>query len=178
MSVAEIVQRGDRQDLGRNRFVEHIKHAANATAIPFLRGVFLGILTELHVNTPDDLANELSALARAPQEIMVTAGDFLDGIMAASRTSIMLGAKALIAAVDELLRAAEWDPFLTMVPRMRAAFERLHDRQKDSVAETVAQKYGLEEADSLLELRTSVGAAAMIAQIDQKVSEIMKKWDF
>lgn len=178
MSVAEIVQRGDRKDLDRDHFIEHVKHAADATEVPFLRGVLLGILAELRVISPDDLATELSALAKAPQEIMATAGDFLDGIMAASRTSIMLGAKSLVAAIDELLRAAEWDPFLTMVPRMRAAFERLHDQQKDSIAETVAKQYGLEEADSLLELRTSVGAAAVITKIDQRVSEIMKRWDF
>jgi hypothetical protein len=178
MSVAEIVLRGDRATLDRNLFVQHVRQAASATQVAFLRGVLLGILTELRVNTPEDLARELSLLARAPMEIMITAGDFLDGIMAASRTSIMLGAKTLIAAVDELLRAAEWDPFLIMVPRMRAAFERLHENQKDSVAETVAQLYGLEESDSLTELRTSVGAAAMIAQIDQKVAQIMKEFDF
>jgi len=108
---------------------------------------------------------------------MITAGDLLDGIMAASRASIMLGAKDLVAAVDELLRAAEWEQFLVMVPRMRAAFERLHASQLDSVAETVAQLYGLEEIESLTELRTSVGAAALLAEIDQKVARIMKEWD-
>jgi Family of unknown function (DUF5682) len=178
MTVAEIVLRGDRETLDRNLYIEHVRQAASATEVAFLRGVLLGILTELRVNTPADLARELSLLAKAPVEIMITAGDFLDGIMAASRTSIMLGAKALIIAIDELLRAAEWDPFLVMLPRMRAAFERLHDNQKESVAETVAQLYGLEEADSLTELRTSVGAAAMIAKIDQKVARIMKEFDF
>ncbi len=178
LTVAEIIQRGDRPELDKNLFVEHVRNAADATEVPFLRGVLLGILTEMRINTTEDLARELSALAKAPVEIMVTAGDFLDGIMAASRTSIMLGAKALIASVDELLRAAEWEPFLIMVPKMRAAFERLHDAQRDNVALTVARQYGLKDADSLTELRTSLGAAAMIAEIDQRVSKIMAKWDF
>src|SRR5262249_57672827 len=106
------------------------------------------------------------------------AGDFLDGIMAVSRTSILLGADALIGAVDELLRAAEWEAFLTMLPRMRSAFERLHERQRDALAERVAHRYGLAEKEALTELRTSVGAAALIARIDRQVGGIMKACDF
>ncbi|CAN5335027.1 hypothetical protein BH10CYA1_BH10CYA1_15730 [soil metagenome] len=141
LTVAEIVQRGDRPSLDKNLFVEHVRNAADACEVPFMRRVLLGILTEMRVNTTEDLAKELSALAHAPVEIMITAGDFLDGIMAASRTSIMLGTNSLIAAIDELLRAAEWDPFLTMVPKMRAAFERLHGSQLDNVADRYRPAY-------------------------------------
>ncbi len=178
LTVAEIVQRGDRADLDKDLFVEHVRNAANACEVPFMRGVLLGVLTEMRINTTEDLAKEISVLAGAPVEIMITAGDFLDGIMAASRTSIMLGAKSLIAAVDELLRAADWEPFLTMVPKMRAAFERLHASQLDGVADTVAKQYGLKDSDSLTELRTSVEGAAMIVEIDNRVAKIMSKWDF
>jgi hypothetical protein len=136
------------------------------------------MLAEIRELTPEALAAEVSALARAPVEKMTTAGDFLDGIMAVSRTSIMLGADALIAAIDELLHAAAWDAFLVMLPRTRAAFERLHDRQKDSLAGKVAQKYGLAEAAAITELRTSVAAAAWIARIDQQVARIMERWQF
>src|SRR5262249_36516404 len=150
LSLSEIMLRGDRADLDRNLFVQHVRQAANTTTVPFLRGVLLGILTELRVITADTLAQEVSALARATADIMVTAGDFLDGVIAASRTSIMLGAKSLITAVDELLRASSWESFLVMLPRIRAAFERLHERQIDSVAQTVAEHYGLSEpAESL-----------------------------
>jgi hypothetical protein len=102
----------------------------------------------------------------------------LDGILAVSRTSILLGADALIGALDELLRAADWEPFLTMLPRLRAAFERLQTGQRDSLAARVAQRYGLAEQESLTELRTSVGAAALFAQIDRQVAEIMTQWEF
>ncbi|MFN8554182.1 MAG: DUF5682 family protein [Candidatus Obscuribacterales bacterium] len=178
LTIAEIVQRGDRPELDKDLFVEHVRNAANLSEVPFLRGVFLGVLTEMRINSTEDLARELSALAKAPVEIMITAGDFLDGIMAASRTSIMLGASSLIAAVDELLRVAEWETFLTMAPKMRAAFERLHDSQKDSVADTVAKLYGLKDSDSLMELRTSLEGAAMIVELDSRVAQIMSKWDF
>jgi hypothetical protein len=98
--------------------------------------------------------------------------------MAVSRTSVMLGADALIDAIDELLRAAEWEPYLMMLPRLRAAFERLHEGQRGSLAAKVAEKYGLEEKESLTEIRTSIGAAALVAEIDRQVAEIMKNWEF
>jgi hypothetical protein len=178
LTLAEVTLRGQRQGLDRDLFAEHVRKAAAATTVPFLRGVFLGMLTELREKTAEELAAELSALAKAPVERMVTAGDLLDGILAVSRTSILLGADALIGALDELLRAADWEPFLTMLPRLRAAFERLHAGQRESLAERVAQRYGLAEQESLIELCTSVGAAARFAAIDRRVAEIMTKWDF
>jgi hypothetical protein len=178
LSLAEATQRGDRQGLDRDLFAEHVRKAAEATAVPFLRGAFLGMLTELREKTAADLAAEVSALAKAPVERLVTAGDLLDGILAVSRTSILLGADALLGALDELLRAADWEAFLTMVPRLRAAFERLHEAQRDSLAARVAERYGLAEKESLRELRTSLGAAALFARIDGQVAEIMKKWEF
>ena len=109
---------GRAQGLERALFVEHVRKAASETPVPFLRGVFLGMLAELRNLGPEQLAAEVSALARASADRMVTAGDFLDGILAVSRTSILLGADALIGAIDELLHAAEWESFLTMLPRM------------------------------------------------------------
>jgi hypothetical protein len=178
LSLAEVVLRGNRPGLERNLFAEHVRQAAQESKVPFLRGAFQGLLTELREMTPEDLAAELSALAKSPVECMVTAGDYLDGILAASRTSIMLGADALIGALDELLHAADWESFLVMVPRLRAAFERLHDAQRDAVAQRVAQRYGLEDKETLTELRTSVAAAAWIVRIDQQVAKLMQKWDF
>jgi hypothetical protein len=177
-ALAEVVLQGERKGLDRTLFTEHVRKAAAEAKVPFLRGAFLGMLAELRDIAPDRLAAEVSALARAPVDVMVTAGDFLDGILAVSRTSLLLGADALVGALDELLRAAEWEAFLTMLPRLRAALERLHERQRDLLAEQVARLHGLAEATSLTELRTSVDAAALIARIDQQVAQIMKDWDF
>lgn len=178
-SLAEIMQRGEKQGLDRDLFIENVKYASEATEIPFLKGALLGILAELRVISPQQLAEQVALFAKSPVEIKVKAGDFLDGVMAVSRTSILLGADALIKAIDELLRACEWDDFLTLLPRTRAAIERLHDRQRESLASRVAKLYGLsEKTEELTKLATSVGAAAAIARIDAKVAQIMKEWDF
>ena len=79
----------------------------------------------------------------------------LQGVLRVSKTAILLGARWLVAAVDELLRAAQGETFLNIVPRLRAAFETLHERQRDSLATHVAELYGLKESDSLRTLATS-----------------------
>jgi hypothetical protein len=177
-AVAEVVGRDDHLGLDRQLFVESVRQAAQDSTVPFLRGAFLGMLTELRDLSAEELAKEVSALAKAPVDKMITAGDFLDGVLSVSRTSIMIGADALIKAIDDLLRAAEWEPFLTMLPRLRAAFHRLHKHQVGSLAAKAAELYGLKESEVLTELNTSVSAAAAIARIDQKVAAIMAKWDF
>lgn len=176
--LAETVQRSDRPGIDRDLFAEQVRIAAENSTVPFLTGAFLGLLTELRTRPAEALAADVSALARAPSDRMVTAGDFIDGVLAVSSTAILLGADALIGAIDELLRAAEWEVFLTMLPRMRGAFERLHERQRDSLAENVARRYGLCEAEAVTDLRTSVGAAARIAEIDRQVARILARWEF
>ena len=169
--------KSDQDEFDRALFAENIQSAADQSTVPFLRGAFLGMLTEIREFSADELAAEVAAFASAAQDQMVYAGDFLDGVMSASRTSIMLGADALVAAIDELLHAADWETFLLMIPRMRAAFERLHASQADSLAARVASAYGLaEDEQSLRELTTSVEAAALIARIDLQVAEIMNRW--
>jgi hypothetical protein len=176
-SVAEVVWRGDRPELDRQLFIEHVVTAARDTQVPFLRGAYLGLLTELGERTAEDLAGELAALSRAPVEVMITAGDFLDGVLAVSHTSILLGAAALVEGVDQLLRAAEWEAFLTMLPRLRGACERLSKRQRLALADKVAERYGLVESEKLTKLETSVAAAARLAAIDARVAHIMEQWE-
>ena len=179
-SLAELVLRAGRDEFDRSIFANHVRTAAEQSTVPFLRGAFLGLLAELREITPEELSAHVAAFAQTSPDQMVLAGDFLEGVLAVTRTSVMLGADALVAAIDQLLRAAEWNVFLTMLPRLRAAFERLHDRQVDSLASCVARSYGLSEAarDRLTDLKTSVGAAALIADIDRRVAEIMRKWSF
>lgn len=177
VSLAEVAQQDDKHGLDRNLFAEHVRGAAKTTTVPFLKGAFVGLLSELREITPEDLALELSLLAKASVNVMVTAGDLLDGILAVSRTSIMLGADPLIQAIDELLRSAEWEPFLVMLPKMRGAFERMHSSHRDSLATRVAQLYGLKENTSVTELRISTSAAITVARIDQRVAAIMKDWN-
>jgi hypothetical protein len=177
-SIADLILRADRTYLDGNLLVENLRSAAEVTTVPFLRGAMFGLLTELKILSTADLSDKLIALAKSSPEIMLGAGDFLDGIMAVSRTSILLGADPLITAVDELLRLADYQQFLIMLPRMRSAFERLHESQRDSFAQTVARRYGLEDSDAFTELTTSLETAAFIAHIDFKVAEIMKGWSF
>jgi hypothetical protein len=125
---------------------------------------------------PDAIAAELLAYARGSSDQQVVAGDFLHGVLRVSKTAIMLGAKSLVAAVDELLRGAERQTFLGMVPRLRAAFETLHERQRDSVAVNVAEMYGLKEGQSLRALTTSVAAAQLMSELDGEVAVIIDEW--
>lgn len=165
-----------RSDLDIDLFVTHVERAAQVSTMPFLRGAFLGVLTELRRMKPEALAAELSGYARGGTDQQVVAGDFLQGILRVSRTAILLGAKSLVSAVDELLQAAQGDAFLNLVPRLRAAFETLHDRQKDSLAAHVAELYGLKESESLSKLATSVGAARLMAELDAEAAAILSDW--
>ncbi len=176
ISVAEVVQRADGERFDRTLFAEAARNAAAASPVPFLRGAFLGLLCEIRELPPAALAAEVAGLALASTEVMVTAGDLLDGMLAVSRTSLMLGADCLVAAVDDLLKAAEWEPFLVMLPRLRAAIERLSNMQKESLAATVAKRYGLAGAEDVRALSGSLAATALVARLDAAVAATLKDW--
>jgi hypothetical protein len=178
-TLAEVFLDQRRQELWQldgDLFVEQLELTAASSTVPFLRGAYLGILVEIRALEPAALAAEITGLARSSADEMIQAGDLLAGVLTASRATILLGAEHLVAAIDELLRAADWEPFLMMLPRLRAAFDRLPAAQLTSFSERVAQHYGLREAAEL-DLDTSVAAAAVIARIDHQVAEIMAAWD-
>ncbi|HXD85454.1 MAG TPA: DUF5682 family protein [Urbifossiella sp.] len=178
VSVADILQRAEAGRFDRVLFAEATQRAAQESPAPFLRGAFLGLLCEIRELPAEALAAEVSGLAGAATELMITAGDLLDGMLAVSRTSIMLGADALVAAVDDLLKAAEWEPFLVMLPRLRAAFERLSNSHRDSLAATVAKKYGLGSAAEVRRKIANLGATALVARLDAQVAATLKDWTF
>lgn len=177
-SLAEAVL-GGQLGLDRALFTDAARGAALAATTPFMQGAFAGILTELRELDPHELADRIAAFARSQPAKMVLAGEFLDGAFAVSKTSMLLGAEALVSAIDALLRAAPWEDFMTLVPRVRHAFERLHERQRMSFADRVAARYGLTEAQEVLEVKaTSEGAALYLATVDARVAAIMKEWTF
>lgn len=175
ISVADVVQR-DSGRYDRALFADAARSAADNTPVPFLRGAFLGLLCEIRELPASALAAEVAGLAQASTDVMVTAGDLLDGMLAVSRTSLLLGADALVAAVDDLLKAAAWDPFLVMLPRLRAAVERLSNAQKDSLAATVARRYGLTKGEEVRVMTGSLNATALVARLDAAVAGVLRNW--
>ena len=178
MSLADVILNGDADDHQRQTAIQAIESAFAATEVPFLRGALLGILVETKVRSNDVVAKEISGLARASQETMSQAGNFVHGVISVSRTSIMTGSAKLVEAIDELLRNSDWDVFTIILPRLRAAMELLHGRQRDDLASRVAEIYGLAESQSLKQLEVSVGLAEEIVKLDAEVAEIMSRWSF
>src|SRR5207249_4772395 len=86
--------------------------------------------------------------------------------------------QSLLGVAELVLRGAEWESFLVMLARLRSALERLSAPQRDSLAMTVAERYGLKESRDVTELRTSAAAAARIADIDRRVAAILRDWEF
>jgi len=179
-SLAEVLLGEKGADLDRDLFVMNARSALADSKNPRLRGALSGILTEIRAQSPDDLAAEVARFAKALPEEMVLCGDFLSGVMETSKTAIMLGADSVVRAIDELLRAAAWEQFLVLLPRTRGAFEAVQDRTRVALADRVATLYGLQDDESAVvtKLTTSVGAAVKLTEIDARVGEIMKEWDF
>ena len=176
-TLADIVLKGDNE--GQSElFAQYVETTLDECSVAFLKGALLGLTVEIRLRPHQAVTDEILAFAASPQEQMVSAGDFIHGVVAVSRASIMAGASELVDAIDELLKAAEWEVFITMLPRLRAGMELLHARHRDSIASRVAERYGLEESTTLQQLEVSVDQAAEIVQVDRRVAEIMSRWSF
>lgn len=175
--IGEILLSEGAETLDRSVLIEHVNRAISVSGVPFLRGAFLGMLTELRVISPEALSLELKGHALRPVEELVTVGEFLDGVLASSRTSLLLDADRLVGAVDDLLRAAGDEAFLMMLPRLRTAFLRLHSRQRQTLADHVVRRYGLGAREQVSVLKTSVAGGAMLARIDGQVGRILAEWE-
>jgi hypothetical protein len=179
-SLAEVLMGERGASFDRELFVDNARAAYRDSQAAFLRGALSGVLTELRVQTPEELAAQVAAFAKARPEVLISCGDFLHGMLQTSRTAVLLGADAIVAAIDELLRSAEWEQFLTLLPRARGAFEGMHDRTRVSLADRVAVRYGLRAdiGDAIARLETNAAVAVQLVMLDKRVAELMKDWEF
>ncbi|MAQ15797.1 MAG: hypothetical protein CMN30_13505 [Sandaracinus sp.] len=164
------------EGLDAELYVSHVRTAAEETPVPYLRGAYLGILAEVRRIPVEEVADALAAHARGAVEVQLDAGAFLGGVLAVSRATLRLGARPLVAAVDEVLAAAATETFLTMAPRMRAALEELREPQKNLLADEVARLYGEASETVRAELTVSAEAAALLAELDGEAARIMDRW--
>ena len=178
IGLADVVLKSEKTDPMRTVFADSVRETYLQTQIPFMRGAMLGILVEIKLEPQQKVVDEIQSFSQSPQEIMITAGDFIHGAISVSRASIMSGAAELVHAIDDLIKHAEWEVFVSILPRLRAAMELLHARHRDSLATRVAEKYGLAEAETLQQLDVSVAVATEIAQLDKQVAQIMAEWTF
>lgn len=179
-SLGEVLLGEKGADLDRDLFVLNARTTLADSRNARLRGALSGILTEIRAQSPEDLAADVARFARALPEEMVLCGDFLSGVMETSKTALLLGADPIVRAIDELLRVASWEQFLTLLPRTRGAFEAVHDRSRVALGDRVASLYGLKDDDTaaVTRLETSVDTAAKLSEIDARVGQIMKDWSF
>lgn len=173
-ALADAILQDD--SLDADLFVTNARSAADTTESAYLRGAYLGILAEVRQLPVEAVADALAAHARGPEEVQIQAGDFLGGVLAVSRATLMVGARALVAAVDEVLRAAGRETFLTMAPRMRGAIEELRETQKNLLADEVGRLYGESGETVREELSLSTEAAALLSELDAEAARIMDGW--
>ena len=112
IAVAGVVQRAKPDGTIEASSAQH-RAAAESRAVP--AGAFLGLLCRDPQCRPKHWPRRSGDLPGAAPEQMQTAGDLLDGMLAVSRTSILLGADGLLRC-GRLLKAADWEPFLVSGP--------------------------------------------------------------
>ena len=78
---------------------------------------------------------------------MVHCSQFIQGVMSTSQASILLGSKALIAAIDLLLEQVDQMTFELMLVHLRAGFEHFSTPQRNRLGDAVAQHYDLSEME-------------------------------
>lgn len=175
-SMAEVAQTRDVLDAGL--FASYVQSAAALSPVAELRGAFLAVLVDIRALDVATLAAELAAYAGAGPDRQLQAGDFLHGVLSVSTTAVMLGARALVQALDAVIAAVDRDGFLAMLPRLRAAIEQLHGRHRDALAGEVARLFGLRVSDLDQPLAGSASAHALIAELDAEVAQIMADWSY
>lgn len=163
--------------IDQDLFIEQILSAVSLCEVPVLKGVFTGLLTELKIIEQDELSHTIHGYCLSHPDEMIEAGDYISGLMKICRTSILFGSKTLMNSIDELLKTADYDSFLIMLPKLRASFESLLEGQRKSVCSIVGQIYGLEETEILSVLTVPLENTKEIIRIDSEAQSIIQKWE-
>lgn len=151
--------------------------AAGAPAsAPLLRGALFGLLYSLRASSETEVVAEFEAYVRGNRGGGATAGDFLDGLLRLSK-GLLLGSKALLTALHELIVGLEWEEFVRLLPALRRAFTVYTPREIDLLAERVATLSGsVEGIRALTSLSLPPAELLRLHQLDQAVNESLRRW--
>ncbi len=170
-SLAEVALTQDHLD--SQLLISTLKSAVELAESAGMRAAYQAILLDLGQIKIDLVAAELAAYAHAGWEQQLRAGEYLQGLLRASTTAIMLGASELVVALDRLIVSVDGECFLTLLPSLRAAIEQLHRRHRDAFIAAAARHLGV-QTEAVEELLGGDPAAhALIAELDQEVARIM-----
>jgi hypothetical protein len=143
---------------------------------PLLRGTLFGLLYTLRASTETEIVTEFEAYVRGNRGGGTVAGDFLDGLLRLSK-GLLLGSKALLAALHELIIALSWQDFVKLLPALRRAFTVYTPREIDLLAErALSLSGGASISQSLTALLLSPAALARLHELDREVSEDLRRF--
>ncbi|WP_207939357.1 DUF5682 family protein [Actinomadura darangshiensis] len=145
-----------------------LRVAAEPGAPPDLRGAAFGLGRAL--GDTSDPARAVRGAA-GPQ----TFGDWLAGLFALARQEVLDPDASVLGVLDELVGALSDEDFLVALPALRQAFEFFPPRERESIAQGLLDRRGLQGSARAL-LRTpdapllTAEARALEARVDQALS--------
>ncbi len=143
---------------------------------PLLRGALFGLLYTLQATTETEVVAEFEAYVRGNRGGGTVAGDFLDGLLRLSK-GLLLGSRALLTALHELITALEWGEFVRLLPALRRAFTVYTPREIDLLAERAALLSGKGEASrALTALVLPAAELVRLHVLDREVSDDLRRW--
>jgi hypothetical protein len=150
--------------------------AGAPVSAPLLRGALLGLLYTLQASSETEIVGEFEAYVRGNRGGGTIAGDFLDGLLRLSK-GLLLGSRALLLALHELIEKLDWEDFVRLLPALRRAFTVYTPREVDLLAERVAALSGpTGSVRSLTNLTLPPKELIKLHRLDQEVNESLRKW--
>ncbi|MCA9610997.1 MAG: hypothetical protein KC619_35630, partial [Myxococcales bacterium] len=112
------------------------RRSVDPEAPPAIRGAALGYLWSLQAFADEADAQEHAVRALRRASAPETIGELLGGLFALAREEV-IGAPALVEALDGILAGQTWHDFLVAVPSLRLAFAWFPPRERDAIARVV-----------------------------------------
>jgi hypothetical protein len=128
-----------------------------------LRGAALGLLWALH-------EGDCPSLSVTPQHL----GDFLSGMFALAREQVV-GRPELIDDIHRTISQLDRSTFLSALPALRMAFQRLSPQEKQQVALHLLPVLGLQQPRQLLQTRLDPAWIGLAQALEERIeSEVLR----
>jgi hypothetical protein len=170
-AISDTFRRGSDLELDAGEFVAVLRRVArDADQMAAVRGAVVGILWTLDEAEPEQVVQQMRALA-SPEQL----GDYLCGVFALAREAAQRHPQ-LVRSVDDVIIGFDGDEFQEALPSLRLAFTYFAPREKHYMLSTLFEALKVQDAKPLARLQVDEATAAEALALESRVYAAIQKY--
>ncbi|MFX0065748.1 MAG: DUF5682 family protein [Candidatus Hermodarchaeota archaeon] len=174
-TLSQLVLTSNLTGLDESLLLDVVKRSLTKHCHPKIQGIFMGLLYTFNQISEADIINTFEGFVYGNRNIIKAGSDFLEGLFLLNK-SILMTSSELRSVINKAINHLPNELFIQLLPGLRKAFNRFTPREKNYIAEKLAELLSMKPSLKLNGIIPSSELLLGLSELDEAIMERIKKW--